>query len=136
MEIKWTPALSVGNEFIDGQHQELIRRVAKFVNECEKGVGKNEVKNLLGFLGEYVVQHFQDEEQLQQKISYPAYPAHKKQHDAFIESWKGLHGRFEEEGATPSLMLEFHRAVIDWVINHVTKTDKLIGDFAKSKGIK
>ena len=54
MQIEWNDDLTTGNNTIDEQHKELISRFNSILAACNLGKGKDEVKNLLQFLGEPV----------------------------------------------------------------------------------
>jgi hemerythrin-like metal-binding protein len=64
MTFEWSPQLAVGAEVIDAQHRELFHRVDRFVRALTEHAPAAETMHLLGFLGEYVVTHFADEEAL------------------------------------------------------------------------
>ncbi len=133
MAIEWTDDLSIGVDEIDNQHKELIRRIDHLLDACSKGKGREEVGEVINFLEEYIITHFNAEEGIQKKNSYPGYQAHKALHDAFKKSFAELKKRFETEGAGLSLVLLTNKTVVDWLINHIWKIDKALGDFLKSK---
>jgi hemerythrin len=41
--------------------------------------------------------------------------------------------QFKGNGASATLVLDVHRRVTDWLVNHITKTDKLLGKFLQSR---
>ena len=71
MAIKWTEDLSVGFDRIDDQHKELIERLDKFIQAMTEGKGRNEVEDVIKFLGKYVEEHFSTEETYMSKFDYP-----------------------------------------------------------------
>ncbi|MGE5629792.1 MAG: bacteriohemerythrin [Caulobacteraceae bacterium] len=133
MAIAWREDLSIGVEKIDSQHKELISRIDGLFEACNKGKGKEEVVKVIDYLGDYVIVHFSDEEELQKKYGYPEYNSHKKMHAQFIEDFKGLKGQLEKEGVTPALIIQMNRKLLDWLLNHIKKVDKQLGVFLKDK---
>ena len=75
--------LITGNDTIDTQHEELINRIQQFVAACESGDGKVKAIKMLDYLDEYTNFHFQAEEELQKKVSYPELAKHQEKHDEF-----------------------------------------------------
>jgi len=133
VSVQWRESLATGIEEIDNQHKELIRRIQKLFEACNQGRGRDEVKNIVKFLEDYVVTHFKAEEQLQQKYSYPEYNQHKAQHDKFIEDFQEFKCKLEQEGISTSSVIHINRMVVDWLIKHISNTDKAMGAFLKTK---
>ncbi|GAM09213.1 bacteriohemerythrin [Geobacter sp. OR-1] len=129
MKIEWNEDLAVGVEYIDEQHKELFRRFNRLLEACSKGSGTKEIGSLLFFLDEYVRIHFNDEEKLQVANSFPEYPAHREQHRIFINKLDDFKNEMQTGGATLSLTIATNRMLIDWLLNHIAKMDKKIGEF-------
>ena len=72
MHATFDDSLVTGNNLIDSQHMELIGKINKLVDCCEEGRGKIEAIKMLDYLAEYTEFHFSAEEDLQEKINYPA----------------------------------------------------------------
>lgn len=135
MAIEWTPALAVGVDKIDQQHRMLFQKVNELIEACNQGKGKDAVTELLGFLSDYVIFHFRDEEKLMQEHKYPDYVQHKALHDGFIKGLDELNDQLEREGPGLALVLKTNRVVVDWLINHISKKDKAVGEYLQKKGI-
>mgnify|MGYP000916868212 CR=1 FL=1 len=133
MAIEWNDSLSVGIEEIDNQHKELFRRINNLLDACNEGKGKQAVGDIINFLGEYVVTHFAAEEAYMRKYAYPEYEAHKAMHQGFIQSFGQLKSKFDSEGPGIQLVLQTNRVVVDWLINHISKVDKKLGEFLSNK---
>ena len=134
----WKEKYKVGVPLIDQQHEELFKRVFAFLQEVqskapwEKKIEK--VKETLNFMQEYVVEHFDAEEKLQEEINYPDIEEHKKAHKQFKEAIQQYVVRFEKEGFTKELVQEFGGKLMTWLILHVAGTDQKIGEYYKSMG--
>lgn len=125
--MKWTDNLSVGVELIDSQHKALINAVNDLFEACSKGLGRKKISETMEFMKNYTVTHFGEEEKLQQKYSYPDYPNHKKYHAEFINKVDEYSKRLDAEGANIALVAEFNTFVSNWLIYHISREDKKIG---------
>ena len=125
--IKWTPALAVGHAVIDGQHQELFRRLEALLTAMMKG-DKAEIVRLFDFLGSYVVEHFGAEEKLMQQHAYPDYATHKAAHERFVADYTALK-RSLEAGGGAALTIKVQNWCGDWLKAHIAGTDQALATF-------
>lgn len=135
MAIEWNNDLSIGVDEIDNQHKELFRRINALLDACTQGKGKGEVGRVINFLEDYIVKHFNAEEAIQKKHAYPDYESHKTLHDEFRKSFSELKKSFETEGAGLPLVLRTNRTVVDWLVKHIGRVDKVLGGFLKSENL-
>ena len=134
MAITWREELSIGVEQIDSQHKELLARFDMLLNACKLGKGKEELSHLLGFLDEYVVTHFRDEEVLQRQCGYPDYEAHRAEHAAFVARIKDLKNRMANDGEISiEHILDTNKLLMDWLLRHISKRDREVGRHIKEK---
>lgn len=133
MPLEWKQSLETGIREIDDQHKELFNRVNQLFEACYQGKGKEEVAKIIDFLGDYVITHFKSEENIQQKHNYPDYKNHKLQHEAFIQDFIKLKSQLDNYGASSFFVLEVNKRIIDWLVQHIGKTDMVLGDFLKAK---
>jgi hemerythrin len=129
MAIEWTQDLATGVTEIDGQHKELFRRINALMEACRQGQGKSEVHKVIGFLEDYVVEHFSLEESHMVKSSYPGYGAHRSQHLEFMEKFSDLKQQIEREGVGVLTVVKTNQVVVDWLKNHIRRTDKSLASF-------
>jgi hemerythrin len=132
MATEWNETLATGNSAIDNQHKELFKRFDSLMEACHQRKGKEELLNLLMFLGDYVKTHFAMEEELQIKHSYPDYPAHKEQHEGFIVDLHKLEQQFKEGGATLTLVIQTNQTMVNWLINHINVKDKHLAAYLRA----
>lgn len=136
--MQWTEDLSVGIEKIDEQHRELFEKINDLVAAVKQSVCKYKISDVIKFLEDYVVFHFSEEEKYMQQFSYPGYQAHKTQHEKFIENFNELKKELPklEGGKKPGsydLSVETNQVVVDWILDHIAKVDKQLGEFLKDK---
>jgi hemerythrin len=82
----WDEKYAIGIALIDNQHKELFSLTNELFQAC---LGREETlkgvfKETMGRMVEYVRFHFGAEQELLQRINYPGYAEHKKQHDTMI----------------------------------------------------
>ena len=71
MYLTWDCSLDIGIDSIHNQHKELFDYLDKLLTSIEEGKSNDEVIKTLDFLEEYVVKHFNEEEEIQNKTNYP-----------------------------------------------------------------
>ena len=134
----WKDKYKVGVELIDEQHEELFRRVSDFLKIVQtKGNWEEKlekVKETMSFMQEYVVVHFDEEEEYQKQINYPDIENHKAEHIKFKAGVNNYINIFEQEGFTEEKIQEFAGKLMTWLIMHVGKMDQKIGEYVESKG--
>ena len=130
---QWTEELAVGITEIDNQHKELFAQINGLIEACNAGKGKETVQQVIDFLGQYVVNHFGNEEKYMVKHNYPEYTKHKEQHTQFIASFQELKNKFEQDGPGIHIVVLTNRVVVDWLNQHISRSDKALGAFLKDK---
>lgn len=133
--MKWTESLSVGNEVIDNQHKELIEKVNDVLDACNQKKGKEKIDEVMLFLKDYTVKHFQAEEGLMQKYKYPDYNVHKQIHENFIKDVNELEAKIKNEGVNLSVIMLLNKKLVDWLINHINKIDKKVGEYIRTNSL-
>lgn len=117
-----TDDLKVGNVFIDKDHQKLVDLVNELHASMAQGKAKDILDKTLTDLIKYTREHFKREEEHMQKINYPLYAEHKKEHDKLIWDVLDLQTKFNTGKGMMSVQVSaFLR---NWLINHIMKVDK------------
>lgn len=71
IQFTWTPAMSVGDEKLDQQHQHLLEQVNSLLDAIAGGQNNLIViEQVLKFLDQYIQEHFTDEEKYMQEHQY------------------------------------------------------------------
>ena len=133
MALAWTAALSTSIGEIDDQHKELFERINSLLAAIALNKGRQEMETVIQFLTEYVVLHFGTEERYMQKFGYTSFVQHKAQHEQFVKNFLRLKEGLMSGGATPALTEELRQLAVDWLINHITFSDRALGMFLKKK---
>jgi hemerythrin len=127
--VKWDDAYSVGIELIDDQHKELVRMTNELSLGCQKGGSEAEIYFMKVIQGavKYVKTHFTTEEIIMDRLKYPEYLEHKKEHEEFVAEVLRDVKAFESGGKL--VPLEFAQFLQKWVLNHIAKSDKRYATF-------
>jgi len=128
----WKDEFNLGHDWVDMQHHRLFELVNGLVEACADGSDIIKLKGTLDFLVNYTVQHFDDEEALQLKYNYPEYERHKRLHDDFKATVSELVEKFTLGGSSTELSGDVNRIVVRWLINHIQREDKKIGEYIRS----
>lgn len=124
-----TKDMETGVAKIDEQHRELINRINAVVTMGSQAFSKEETEKTLNLLGEYVVKHFTDEEELQRQCNYPKYEMHKALHQDFVNEFLQMKKEFAEKGNTSKFTVYLTQTVTSWVIKHIKGSDVELGKY-------
>ncbi len=124
----WTPEISVHNEHLDKQHQQLLGAVNDLLSAIMYRSAKERIEDVLGFLDGYIRTHLADEEEYMQKHNYPRLAEHKAMHEQFNAAYAAFKEELEKDGATDALAMRVQTHIGQWWMNHIGKADQ---DYAK-----
>jgi len=127
--VEWDSKFSIHHELIDQQHQELFKMTKSLIMSIGNEEAETEVDKIMRFLKEYVVIHFDTEENLMLQYDYPDYFIHKAQHKSLIERFAKIERDYKTRGGKLYLILEIQHELVDWLINHVANADQKLGKF-------
>ncbi len=135
----WKDKYELGVPVVDEQHRELFQRVDAFMKILRYTASWEEkvqrVNETLEFMKVYVVEHFRDEEEYQQRIGYPGYELHKQNHTDMVNYVLQFTEEYEKSGYSEQLMQQFAGKLLAWLINHVAAEDQRIATYAIEKGV-
>ena len=133
MSITFTPDLETGMPNIDEQHKELFKRINDVVKCGAASVEKAETEKTLVFLGDYIVEHFTDEEKLQRDSGYPQYEWHRGQHEGYVSEFRKLQREYVKNGPSLDFTMHLNKSVIEWIVKHIRSADKELGAYVNSR---
>lgn len=123
MAIQWDRNMTTGVEQIDAQHRELIRQINAFADAMGSGRGRDELGRILDFLGKYTVEHFAEEEACMDRFHCRVAEANRQAHRQFLARFQQLRAKFDAHGAQPTLALDIHRELSEWLVKHIRGID-------------
>lgn len=130
MKAEFTSNLVTGNKTIDEQHKELISKINDLLDAVETSQGQATAMRMLNFLNDYVVYHFEAEENLQKEVGYPGLADHQKQHESLKQTVADLREMLtEEEGASPAFVEQLNKKVVEWLYKHIEGYDRSVAEY-------
>lgn len=133
MEVKWSRDFSIKNMQLDKQH-ELIFEITNLANDLALNIQdnntqhKNDLKQILVKLFQYIKIHFKDEEKFMESIDFPLIEEHKKSHQILVEKTKKL---LEHSDNIVKMSQELSILTKDWILDHFANEDLWIANFTK-----
>ena len=131
--INWKDSYDIGVEKIDCQHRQLLAKLNEFFDACSKQQGKEQIEETLNFLKDYTLEHFSSEESLMADIDFPELTEHRKTHAEFIQTVLELEETLKTKGPSVLSTIKLNRTLTDWLLNHINKCDKLIGEYMATR---
>ena len=135
--IAWNDKYSTGIELIDNQHKELVALTNQLYRAClsgEEALG-TAFKEAMSSMVNYVRFHFGAEQDLLQRVNYPDYHEHKKQHEILVKQILDTASEFNK--GKKFIANKFVRTLRDWVFGHIAVYDKSYAEYVfdqKGKG--
>lgn len=131
----WTKELETGIAQIDEQHHWLVDITNKLYDSINNGQADSvEIGKILEQLVDYTINHFIAEEALFANLEYPERVEHVKQHNLFTHKVYSLLDR-HESGDNNVASEDTLDLLKNWLINHISKTDKDYIPFFHEKNI-
>ena len=83
--LEWDEHYRLGITSIDDQHKHLFDVVARIAALDAATSNKEELREILGELSQYMREHFSDEERFMEQIQFPDFKYHQQLHRNIIE---------------------------------------------------
>lgn len=119
----WKDNLRIDIPEIDRQHEALFNITDEFFRASIMGRGEEDVMRTLSFLASYTIEHFEAEERLMLRISYPYYDTHKAQHDAMRRRVDELIQEMTASKASAPVVKKVNDTVTAWLVSHIKGFD-------------
>ncbi|HOB20964.1 MAG TPA: hemerythrin family protein [Candidatus Atribacteria bacterium] len=136
MQVLWKDEYSIGLSYIDTQHKELFSRAAALFSALDSDEAweakKARVQETREFLKEYVIKHFQDEEEYQRSVGYPGLKEHTRMHNGMLIYIYNFDTAYEQDEDNEALVRQFAQKLLDWLVHHISVQDRKIGEYVKS----
>jgi len=117
-------------QFESTHHKRLVSLINKIYDDFTNGVGHMELGAVILDLANYATYHFAAEEQWMILQGYPDLELHRAEHLKF--SNRIVEIRNEYNSGKTDLSPELFRYLVEWLTNHIQKSDGDYGRFAKS----
>lgn len=143
IDVEWRNDYSVGIDSMDRQHTrllDLIGDLSRAVYVADAGIEARSGANpdpIATELAEHLTAHFNAEENLMRRYKYPFLADHQQQHKVFFNAFEGLRAEIMVSNVSPiRLLFRIQLVLVDWYINHITKSDVHLGNFLLRAGLR
>lgn len=132
--VHWQPGYNTGIEVIDQQHRLLVDLINELYQASNNGTDRQILSKMINKLGVFAATHFGREEYYFDLHSYPDKDAHLKEHDYFEDKLLEFEDDFNagKQNVTEKV-LSF---LSDWLVSHISNSDKSYVPFLKERGVK
>jgi hemerythrin-like metal-binding protein len=124
--VTWTPALQIGHELIDEEHQRLFGFVKRLVASMEDDRASTEAKAIAAELVVYAKVQFAEEEALMRAAEFPGLEAHLRLHHEMAQRAAELEAGAGQVGD----LLGF---LSYWLREHVVREDAEIARYVQRR---
>lgn len=124
---------SNGVPFMDAATRTFISELNKLSDSMKSGEGRGYVIFALDYLKDYCETHLALENKVMLQYDFSDYLNHVEGHAKLREDVLEMMRRYEEYGADHSMPLAVQRLMSSWLVRHVSKQDKVLGDFLAAK---
>lgn len=128
----WDEKLATGIETIDNQHKSIFQK-AEDILSFDRETGMADIKEALSYLIKYTVNHFANEEDAMMQIGYPNFVKHREEHSYFMNEIYKLGIVIRDKGVNQDVVDQLKLLIIEWLINHISESDKAFVDFYKNR---
>ncbi len=129
--IEWTDKLSTGSAKIDEQHKELFVHINNLLAALSDGRSKQQLPELITFLEDYVIRHFNEEDRFMVAVSYPEMEGHLAQHKLFLRRMNDLKQMIESDSDSDRQAKAASDLLVKWFTNHIMILDRDLGSYLK-----
>ncbi len=130
----WEDSFYVNIDSLDKQHKKIVDLINNAHKELTEEKRPDESGKIIEELLEYTEYHFEFEENLLEKYSYPAITTHIKQHEDLRKKVSSLKNDLDMgEGIEPLNLLAF---LVDWLQDHIVGSDKKYSSLLINNGVR
>lgn len=123
-KMKWSSALDVGIEAMNVEHQRLIDRMNRLMEDWEAGSEHSVLASDLSELLNYTKQHFASEERLLDDSNYAEAESHKGIHKQLLRQLEDYRQEFSRTGQLTDKFFAFLNL---WLSAHIRGIDAKYG---------
>ena len=125
----WNPAWETGQPKIDQQHMQLLEQLGRLMVALADGKEAAETERAMLLLGDYIDDHFKDEEALMASSGYPGLAAHRIIHNALRDRVEALMETYGHDPTSlPASVMEF---LLNWLKEHLAGEDRLMAEYLR-----
>lgn len=133
LRFKWTEDMTVNNDVLDAQHQELFNKINELLDAMINEGAEDIVEDMVHFFKQYMEGHLRYEENFLADIGYPETAEHAAQHTEFVDKYKELKERLDVADDKSKMVMEIENFMGSWLTTHIQVEDKKYANFIASR---
>jgi hemerythrin len=118
---------------MDTATKQFISELNKLSNAMKNGEGREYVIFALDYLRDYAFKHLELEKKVMLQYEFYETDNHCIEHSKLLSEVENLMKSFEEKGADHGMPLSVQRLMSGWLVRHISRPDKVLGDYLVSK---
>ena len=130
-EFAWDDKLLTGIKAIDDEHKKLFFIFNNLLRESNGEKSVAVISSVISELVDYTTTHFEREEAYMEEWGYTDLRRHKEQHVKLANAVNQIAENYENDPESTNLE-EFATFLIDWLSNHILKTDMAYINYLKA----
>ncbi len=136
--VKWSDdRMNIGIKVIDDEHKQLVKIINDLGHSIYNNCQKNEILTIINRLIDYSKYHFAREEKYFKQFNYENTVEHIEQHEIFINKFEKVEKDIRDHTDLCSIILseDVFLYLIEWLLNHITGSDKKFVALFKKHGL-
>ncbi len=131
---QWDDRLSIGIQSLDNDHKHIIDLINSLAETMTANECAEKLPDIFDQLVNYVLTHFDREEQLMQRVQYPGLEKHQLQHKKLASKLTQLkeQANSQDMGFISFELAEFLRS---WLLNHIAMDDLQLRPYFAEAGL-
>ena len=128
--MKWQKDYNIGITVVDEQHEKLCSMLTNLETSIKSDDVYQAMGDILKELVQYTKYHFEEEEKVMQRISYPDFEKHKKLHKNLVNEIVTI--LVDLKNGKEISASELKTFLQKWLMDHILVEDKKIGEYFNS----
>jgi hemerythrin len=131
---EWTEEYSVGIADLDDHHHRLFEILNNLFTLMAEGAEDKPIIRVLEELIDYTHYHFEEEEKVMAKMSYPELAPHKILHQQLIAQLKEFYEQ-AQHGMAIFVATKVANIGLEWLKSHILLADHKYADYMRQQGL-
>jgi hemerythrin-like metal-binding protein len=128
---EWSQKLSLKIKMIDQAHKKIYDMINELSEKLYEATSEEDLGETLNTLADYIIQHFDIEDEMLEKYEYPKFEEHRAEHNIFRTKIKALltiyfDGRY-------ALSIDTIHFLRDWLTTHIKTSDMAYATYINDK---
>jgi len=131
--VAFSDEYSNGIPFMDNASKRFISEINKLSDAMKNGEGRQYVIFALDFLKDFCETQLAFENKVMLQYEFYDHKNHSLMHEELRNETLSLLKKYDESGSDHGMPLTVQRMMSSWLVRHISKQDKVLGDYLRSK---